>query len=651
MDFAADGLQNCPIAPAKSRGHLWRKYALRAAGWVFIAIVICAATIGGLKVRYWTYQVFDPLRFVGDIQRGLFWGMNASGPEGYLNQYDKIAPELPDWQERTWVPWLDYSPLKLLVMRQWAMWLRTHHHVDPNTPYMEAWQRPYWFTSPILHFSIVLEGLSAVAAFLLTRLRVIRGSAGETHRHFHGVWQGLVAALLIWFNPDIISNAHAWPQWDSWLVPFYLFGLLLASLDWWFVAGMMIFVGANFKGQMLWVAPIFLIWPLVQGRVGAAARWLSGGLLAYGLIVSGWLLTYIAPDQLAAARARQVGVRVEDYPRTLFAMHRVFDVPAAIWIFTMLLVVAAVPWILRKWIPVTVSADQNSSRWRRALESRQARMVAAVAVIVLSVIWPCFLPGNWSTWYLGVIAGGAVAAGALLLPLRRRWYLLAAVTGGGLFACIPLFHGSAGWWDCGVRFGTIHWPYLSDGPTSNIPTIFMNDFGWPREAAETAFTLPGLDKNISEKQLFGAIAWLLVLLSGIAIGLQTKRNDRRALVAFATPWLVFFLFSTQMQERYLLWGGAAAACCIGESIGMAVLGFLLALASMSMEIKVLFGTGDGLDQFGRNVSALLPQICSPDVGHTCWRYLDPIQPDIAWGILVIAMVFMYVSWVPSRRRA
>jgi len=140
------------------------------------------------------------------------------------------------------------------------------------------------------------------------------------------------------------------------------------------------------------------------------------------------------------------------------------------------------------------------------------------------------------------------------------------------------------------------------------------------------------------------------MLSGIAIGLQTKRNDRRALVAFATPWLVFFLFSVQMQERYLLWAGAAAACCIGQSIAMAVLGFLLALASMSMEIKALFAQTDGLDQFGRNACALLPQICSPNVGHTCWRYLDPLQPDVAWAILIIAMVFMYISCLPSKRR-
>jgi hypothetical protein len=69
-----------------------------------------------------------------------------------------------------------------------------------------------------------------------------------------------------------------------------------------------------------------------------------------------------------------------------------------------------------------------------------------------------------------------------------------------------------------------------------------------------------------------------------------------------------------------------------------------------MTLKVLFRNGGGLDQFGENASALLPRIFSPDIGHTIWRYIDPLQPDIAWGVLVIAMVFMYISWAPSRRR-
>ena len=122
----------------------------------------------------------------------------------------------------------------------------------------------------MLRFNTVLEGFAAICAFFLTRLWVVRGSAGEKHGHFHGVWQGIVAAFSIWFSIDILINAHAWVQWDSWIVPWYLCGACLpasigGSPPVWPVA-----IGVNLKGQMLPIAPIFIIWPLVQGRFGGA---------------------------------------------------------------------------------------------------------------------------------------------------------------------------------------------------------------------------------------------------------------------------------------------------------------------------------------------------------------------------------------------
>jgi len=638
-------------APAIKPRRSWGIYAARFGGWILIAAVVWGAAVAGLRIRYYTYQVCDPLRFIGDMYHGLFWGLETTGPEGYFNQYDKMAPEVPEWKDSNWAPWLDYNPLRLGVMREWGAWVRSHQHLDPDLPLTEAWQRPYWFTEPMLHFNTALEGLAAVAGFLLTRHWVIRGSAGEKHGHFHGIWQGLLAALFLWFSPDIILNAHAWPQWDTWLVPFYLLGCLLASLDWWFAAGVVILIGANLKGQMLSVAPIFIIWPLVQGRIGAAVRWICGAVFCYALIVSGWLITYIAPNQLAAARAQQVGVAVSDYPPTLFAMHRIFDLPAVIWIFEILLVSAAVPWILRTLAPPPLSSP--APRWKMILHSRWTWIAAGALLIVVSVLWPWLLPRNRSAWYIGLVAGVAVAAGSLLLRFRARLYMLAAIAGGALFACIWLFHGGTGWWDCGMRYGSIHWPYLFTGPTSNIPAVFNLRFGWPRDVDEIAFSIPihGTTYDITQKAMFTTISVFFLVLSGIGIGLQTRRNDRRALVAFVTPWIVVFLFSVQMQERYLLWAGAAAACCIGESVGMALLGFALTLFSAAMPLKILLDKSDpDLDQFGQNLSTLLPRIFSPDLGHVLRRYIDPLQPDIAWGILVIALVFLYISLTPSSKR-
>ena len=173
--------------------------------------------------------------------------------------------------------------------------------------------------------------------FFLTRLWVVRSNRGKPANYFDGVWQGAVAAILLWFNFDMLLSGHAWIQWDSWAVPWYLCAALLASLEWWLCAGVALAIGGMFKGQQWAVAPIFFIWPLVQGKVGAALRWIIGMALGVGLIVSPWMLTYLPPGPLAAARAEQDGVRVSDYRIDLFAIPRKFDAPAAIWIAEMLI--------------------------------------------------------------------------------------------------------------------------------------------------------------------------------------------------------------------------------------------------------------------------------------------------------------------------
>src|SRR5579872_1739494 len=230
----------------------FRRYGMRALGWIIVAAVVFAAVILGLHLRWWVFDTSQPIRFWDDTQRGNNWGLLASGPEGYLNQYDKMDPEIPEWQDRQWDSWLDYAPLRLLVMREWGVWQRAQasakHETLPDN-YFDAWQRPWKFNAPVQWFNTVLEGISAICAFFLTRLWVIRGSDAENRGHFLGVWQGLVAALAIWFSIDIIISAHAWFQWDSWVVPWYLCACLLASLDWWFAAGIAVAIGVNFKGQ------------------------------------------------------------------------------------------------------------------------------------------------------------------------------------------------------------------------------------------------------------------------------------------------------------------------------------------------------------------------------------------------------------------
>jgi hypothetical protein len=88
----------------------------------------------------------------------------------------------------------------------------------------------------------------------------------------------------------MILDAHGWPQWDVWILPFYLFAALAALKNRWFLCGCLLASGAMFKGQLLFVAPFFVLWPLCQRRLNCALRVLAGFIATAALIASPWLL-------------------------------------------------------------------------------------------------------------------------------------------------------------------------------------------------------------------------------------------------------------------------------------------------------------------------------------------------------------------------
>jgi uncharacterized membrane protein len=88
----------------------------------------------------------------------------------------------------------------------------------------------------------------------------------------------------------MILDAHGWPQWDVWILPFYLFAAFAALKNRWFVCGCLLATGAMFKGQLLFVAPFFVLWPLWQKRWNRALRVLAGFIATAALIASPWLL-------------------------------------------------------------------------------------------------------------------------------------------------------------------------------------------------------------------------------------------------------------------------------------------------------------------------------------------------------------------------
>src|SRR5881396_3316270 len=113
--------------------------------------------------------------------------------------------------------------------------------------------------------------ISAAAIFLLVRLWVRRSSSATQSPFLRALSLqqrasicGLAAASVAWLEPSLILDAHGWPQWDVWILPFYLFAALAALKNRWFVSGCLLVAGAMFKGQLLFVTPFFILWPLWQ---------------------------------------------------------------------------------------------------------------------------------------------------------------------------------------------------------------------------------------------------------------------------------------------------------------------------------------------------------------------------------------------------
>ena len=274
---------------------------------MLFSVAVATLLLVGLQIRSWTWTRTEALRFEWDIRNGFHWGDRAlkqgervtgqtlAGADGfdswrifaagYLTLYDAVEREAANREFG-----LDYPPLRLLAMSLWAKSVRAAH---PEAEIRKAEH----YAQPLLRFNIVCEALAALAMFLLVRHWVQR-DAGRTVPLFaqslpaewHGWTRGALAAAFVWLNPSIILTSHGWPQWDVWILPLYLFAALCASTQRWFWCGCLLAVGGMLKGQLLIVAPFFILWPLFQRSYAAALRVLCGFAFGLAVLLSPWLL-------------------------------------------------------------------------------------------------------------------------------------------------------------------------------------------------------------------------------------------------------------------------------------------------------------------------------------------------------------------------
>lgn len=282
----------------------FQKFATRSSHFIrriLIGLLIATVFLTGIQLRRWIGDTTRHVRYQHDIVNGFYWGSEVLkearrlSPDersanswtgfcrGYLALYDRVKHKAYENEYG-----LDYPPLRLLVMAIWAKQVRDGFPwVDNDHPKL---------VNPLLKINFICELVSALAIFLLVRECLRRSRLTESSlmnrlpQQHRGWICGLAAASAVWLEPSMILDAHGWPQWDVWILPFYLFAALAALKDRWFRCGCLLAIGAMLKGQLLFVAPFFVFWPLSQKKWLPALRVLAAFVVTIALIVSPWLL-------------------------------------------------------------------------------------------------------------------------------------------------------------------------------------------------------------------------------------------------------------------------------------------------------------------------------------------------------------------------
>lgn len=681
-----------------------------------IIIIIILSFQYGLIIRRVAWEHADQIHRFISLNNAIKWGAytNQVGP---LNVYQRIIEEYGDNLSQE--PGdgrlaLDYPPLRLYVMSWWQKWtaerqeaidrkqiigdrkptktdlarLRNLERMRARSPH---WENTYEFNQPMLELNTACEAAGAVAMFLLVHywLRICSGAPRQQWKQpVRCAWPALFAALLVWFSPAVIFNAHSYPQWDVWILAPFLLAVYFGMLDMWLISGLLIGVVSMGKGQILIVTPALVIWQLlmlpvsriaqlvvsaVRGSLndgpvlvpllealrltfkplGAVLRLGIGIITAIGVIASPWL----TGDPIAHTWVISV-------VGGLFCLGSLFFLRGRSWTYrgidlgAVLLILAIVlwPWIIggplgRYWM-LPVAGGLLCLGALLFLRHRSWMYIGIEPVVVLLGIgimfWPWLgkvSPGNFSPLFLAFIA---IAAAARFLPLRWAATLMATAVGAALFACVPLFNASMAWYTIGIKFPTEHWQLLYWNQAMNLGAILQDNYGWNfNDMLNLADYLPYMQTPLLQgigqaivpapydadwpiipmRFLMSAAFLLTMFLSAVGMAIQTRRKDPNFFFAMVAPWFLMFALLPQMQCRYSLWAAAFAAAAASFSLD----GFLLYLLLNALSY----------------VNTLLDMLWWARGTRTSMTWLPlilPTFPDVGWAVLLIAGIYVYLSF-------
>ena len=549
----------------------------------------------------------------------------------------------------------------------------------------------------------------------------------------HKAWTcGLVAALLLWFDPAVLAVSHVWPQWDVWPVPFFLVSAFLASVEWWMTAGIVLAFGVMFKGQLLLPGPVLLFWPLFGGRIGPCLRALSGFIFGAAVALSPFLISQVTQIQwiaMSAVALLMTGALVLSY-RT-GGWLRIIRHPAAA---LTAIGVGVLAWHTPQWIPITgreltyfrvfsvltvqlglaslivrfifwilVDADRrrvarlakrpdpfanaaatpqslNPIPYAQPIEppvrppsgAGLTGMLFSTFIIAAVLAWAnCFAHYFFPTLppiYLHDKITGAVTTTITgstvttlghtlvllfilgipwLLPRRALipWFFasIGLVVWISAFGIVPAgttdsgYNGDFGWYHVGFVYGTYKFQVMQMGGNtfSNLPSILAVRYGWQIHDIVFRLDLPFLHQDVEMKTLLVSMYFVGLFLSAAGAAVHSRRNDPRALIALAAPWMLFPVLLTQMSERYLLMSSALSIAAIAASTELSIMHIVVALVGGAMALNQAM-----VQRGGNPENSFMPSVSWLITGS---------HPDMGFLTTALAIIFLVAAITPKPR--
>ena len=545
--------------------------------WLACLAAIAWAAYAGARLQRTVWDTTEPIRFLWDINNAYNKGQRAH-QEGLLNVYDNVAAEARSRDDGVQAYDLDYPPLRLTVAYLWYDWSATR--------FGPGWQNTYAFHAPLLMLNRVLLAMAALSAMgLVWHFR--RADRDEKHPPMLGTGcaTATMAGMLAWFSPAALLVGFAWPQWDIAVPAFFLLAVLCGCRNLWLLAGVLLGIGGMYKGQVLLMLPMMVVWPLVAGKPGGLTRLLAGLGLSIACIAAPFML--------------HIGnVAIPDSAAILIGMAVLCWCVALGWKLTM--------GRLNQWFTL-----------------------APVAMIVLLAFAAWYALGI-SAGALGLALGAAIILLTAKVPTKYTLAVLAGTVASVIFICAWSGPASWNWLRVGLLYGTEHFQVMYMGNPSNLPAILAQRFrvNSPRDIALIWGTL-----EITWGWLLRGIYLVGMVLCAIAMGIHHRRGSGRFLLAMLAPWLLFVTFCAQVHERYILYPALISVPLLALGFGWWMVAIVLQLIALLPVLQGMLG-GPGTGDF-------LAESMGQGFGYRLQGWVAATHPGMGWAMVVLALTVFY----------